>query len=227
MSTKAKLIEQILSTSTQYKKTNLSKLTKDALQLLLPQSQQKVELEIPSTKKISKIERHFLDFSDDENDEELHFNEPVFQDKPPPLDVSHSDGNKKEVFDRPKEVNKVIDILPVEIINEVKQTAREVLKGKKNRPKIIKYTATIIKSEINYMIKQFNSEISKDIKLFKKGIITEEELINNHNNIRDDIDSEVDLLFLNFKPTPKLLDWYNESLSIILTRVDQSLPEDN
>jgi hypothetical protein len=203
------MIEAILANpSNTMNKTNLKKLKKEDLLKLLHQStptpvgvQQVQSVEEVKPRKITRKDRQLLNFEDDldlETNDDIVETQPTphVQQQPQPLPIEHQ--HTPQIKQKP-----ILKTTGHHRVNEVKQ----------------RISLDDVKDQIQSLISNFSKLMSEDIKDYKAGSITEDELINEHNQIRDEIETEIALLTSTLKVSKSFTTWYEKLLDLVHTKV--------
>lgn len=173
--------------------------------------------------KIVRKERKLLDFSDDETNDEI-----VDDYKGIPLQSVPIVKNEPV-----KEVQKVEEKVEIQS-NQTNQSNQQSVKVRPmlkttghitelKQKKIKKVSIDDIKSQIQALVKQFSKIMTDDIKAYKHNEIDEEELINQHNTIREEIEDEIKIFTANMKVNNGFIDWYEKLLDVIYQKVARVL----
>jgi hypothetical protein len=202
------MINQILSNpSNTMNKTNLKKLKKEDLMKLLHQStaqvQQVQSVEEVKPRKITRKDRQLLNFEDD-----LELNDDIVEPQQPTIN---------KILEEPVTQQ---PIQTVQVPQPVKQ--KPVLKTTGHiRPTEVKQRISLddVKDTIQDLIKNFSKLINEDIKDFKSGQISEDELIEEHNNLRQEIEDEIILLTSTLKVSKAFTTWFEKLLDLIYNKV--------
>ena len=167
----------------------------------------------PKKKKKKPKKKRLLDFSSDEEDEP----EPQHEPQPEP----QPEQEQEEPQPKPEEKTKIVEIKepekePVKEVIEPKQDTTPMKKSKKMMKEI--------KLEIKTLMKEFADKLSQGIAEYKKTEI-DEELIDCHNELRSDYESEVRFILdeNNSKVTHALLDYVDNLFTTQYNRVDRLL----
>jgi hypothetical protein len=182
--------------------SSLKKLKKEELSKLLQNNQsvpQPVQpVEEVRAKKITRKDRQLLNFEDD-----LELNDDIVEPQPtqPTQPV--------EVQQHAQQVPHLVKQKPV-----LKTTGH--VRVTEVKPKI---SLDDVKDQIHDLVKNFSKLMSEDIKDYKSGQISEDELIQEHNQIRDEIETEIALLTSTLKTSKSFTTWYEKLLDLVHTKV--------
>lgn len=232
------LIAQILSRpNNSLKKTNLKAMKKEQLESILRSPTEVVQVtnaivetasETKPKKTREKKERKILEFSDDD--------ETNYEITAPEVRPAEETSPVKAEEPKTEQNHPLLQVvIPVEKEKEptaikhprsgVRMTEKPVLKGNKlqkpEKPK--KQNLDDIKDEIKSLIQEFGKLMTSDIRLFNSGEFTEDELINSHNHLREEIQDEIAILTSTLKVTPAFEAWFEKLLDIIRSKVERAI----
>jgi len=221
-------------------KTALKSMKRETLEVLLKTLENAVvntkpiEPDIPveetqTKSRFTKKERKLIEFSDDEKDDDIQVEvvpqtvqvQPLQPEvTPQPLQVTH----------QPVQVEKPVQVTPqpVQVEKPVQPKKKPVLTGRKKeiKPepvKIKKPTLDDLKDEIKELISEFANLMIEDIKAYKDGEITDDELIDSHNNLRHETEDHINIMCSTVKRTDVFDDWVERLLDIIRNKVERVL----
>jgi hypothetical protein len=225
-------------------KTSLKNMKRETLEVLLktlenavvnikpvepniPVEEANIHAESPIPKsRFTKKERKLIEFSDDEKDDEIQVEvtPQTVQVQTVQPEVTHQ---PVQVTTQPLQVTpQPVQVTPQPV--QVTPKKKPVLTGRKKeiKPepvKIKKPTLDDLKEEIKELIAEFANLIIDDIKAYKDGEITDDELIDSHNNLRHETEDHINIMCSTVKRTDVFDYWVDRLLNIIRNKVERVL----